>query len=163
MTNSTGVSLFIDVYYAPLRLGFECEGFSAHAETITRERFSLEKSKVRSMLRFGISYVPFSKDELDKRPEACRNSLLEILDFCGHKPLLHHLTIYERETLRYLYTLFRPFNLADVRTHLGVSRNLSIKVLKGLLTKQLIRPLNPEAQRYYHYTVVVEEAIHYIR
>ncbi|MEK3781067.1 hypothetical protein [Paenibacillus sp. FSL R5-0810] len=47
--NSAGVSLFIDVFYTPLRLGLECEGFAAHAETITRERFSFERSKIRTM------------------------------------------------------------------------------------------------------------------
>ncbi len=56
ITNSSGVSLFIDVYHERLRLGFECEGFSAHAETITRERFTFEKSKVRTMLEARVSF-----------------------------------------------------------------------------------------------------------
>ncbi|WP_156926720.1 hypothetical protein [Cohnella panacarvi] len=37
---ANGERNYIDVYYEPLAIGFECEGFVPHAETITRRRFS---------------------------------------------------------------------------------------------------------------------------
>lgn len=137
--NSAGVSLFIDVFYAPLRLGLECEGFAAHAETITRERFSFERSKVRTMASLGISYLPFSMDEIEKRPETCRNSLAAILDYYSHTmPKVAELSLYEREAMRYFSTLHTPFALADIQRHFKISRNKSIKIMHNLLAKQLI-------------------------
>ncbi|MFF2888826.1 hypothetical protein [Paenibacillus sp. NPDC057967] len=67
MRSPNGVTMFIDVFYQPYCIAFECDGYSAHVEMITRERFNFEKSRVRSMLLKGYAYVPFSWDELDKK------------------------------------------------------------------------------------------------
>ncbi|EHB64126.1 MULTISPECIES: hypothetical protein [Paenibacillus] len=161
--NSAGVSLFIDVFYTPLRLGLECEGFAAHAETITRERFSFERSKIRTMAALGISYLPFSMDDIEKRPETCRNSLADILDYYSHTmPKIAELSLYEREAMRYFSTLHTPFALADVRRHFKISRNKSIKIMHSLLAKGLIKPLNPNAKRYHRYTLA-DDATHYMK
>jgi hypothetical protein len=39
--SQTGVKIYIDVFYEPLGLAFESEGYVVHAENITRERFFL--------------------------------------------------------------------------------------------------------------------------
>ncbi|RJX38205.1 hypothetical protein D3P09_19255 [Paenibacillus pinisoli] len=60
MKSSSGVSMFIDVFYKPYRIAFECDGFVPHAETITRKRFNFEKYRVRTMNLYGYVYIPFT-------------------------------------------------------------------------------------------------------
>ena len=78
-TGANGERNYIDVYYEPLGIGFECEGFVPHAETITRRRFSFEKRRIRRKARLRIVYYPFSKDELEYEPEMCCQDLREII------------------------------------------------------------------------------------
>ena len=43
-----GMRMFIDVFYEPLKLAFECEGYVVHAELITRDRFNFERMRIRT-------------------------------------------------------------------------------------------------------------------
>ncbi len=55
-------------------------------------------------------------DEVEKRPEGCRNSLLEMLDHYGCQTArTQDLNLYEKEALRYLNMLHRPFSLRDIQ------------------------------------------------
>jgi hypothetical protein len=36
IVSMSGVRMYIDMFYEPLKLSFECEGFVVHAENITR-------------------------------------------------------------------------------------------------------------------------------
>lgn len=77
LVSISGMRIFIDVFYEPLWLAFESEGFVAHAENITRDRFAFERMRIRTIASYGYKYVPFAWDEMDKRPEACRRSVYE--------------------------------------------------------------------------------------
>ena len=108
----------IDVYYEPLAIGFECEGFVPHAETITRRRFSYERRRVRRQAKLRIVYYPFSKDELDNEAETCRQDLREIIGIhtsVAGSRAMEELSVYEREVLRYSLRLTRPLKLEDVK------------------------------------------------
>lgn len=74
-----GVKIYIDTFFDPLGFGLESEGYVVHAESITRDRFSFEKMRVRTLALHGCRYIPFSRDELDKQPDACRRSFYELL------------------------------------------------------------------------------------
>lgn len=72
LVSASGVKIYIDIFYEPLGLAFESEGYVAHAENITRDRFSFERARVRTIAMYGYKYIPFSWDELNKKPDACQ-------------------------------------------------------------------------------------------
>jgi hypothetical protein len=69
MLTSTGVKMYVDAFYEPLMIAFECEGYVSHAEKITRDRFDFEKTRIRSVGKSRKMFMPYSKDQLDKQPE----------------------------------------------------------------------------------------------
>jgi hypothetical protein len=157
-----GVHFFIDVFYAPFRFGFECEGFSAHAETISRDRFSFEKARIRHMLLSGCVYIPFSWDVLDKKGLQCRSFVQELLLRNRNSlAMKEQLSIYEREVLRNAIWFQRPIRLVDVCNCLGKRRDFACKVIKSLVAKGLLQATVPTSIRHHAY-VVQPNAIEYL-
>ncbi|XEC96099.1 hypothetical protein AB6A23_05940 [Paenibacillus tarimensis] len=152
LISTSGVRIYIDAFYEPLGLAFESEGYIAHAEKISRDRFSFEKVRVRTLAAYGYFYVPFSWDELDKKPEACRRSVYELLGRFSSSANVE-ITIYEREVIRYALYLNRPLRLGDVCNCLQLSPPASRRVLRKLMEKKLVRPVNQEKERYHTYIV----------
>ncbi len=156
----TGAKAYIDAFDENFRLGLESEGFVAHAERVTRARFEFERNKIRSMMAQGIHYTPFTYDEMDKRPEACRRALYEIYGRLS-SPTSHftedQLTLYEREVIRYALWLGRSFSIQDVQTCTNKGEYICRKVIRSLLKKRLIRPLYLNRTRN-HYYVLEEKA-----
>lgn len=163
MKSTSGVSIFVDALYHPLRLAFESEGFVPHAETITRDRFAFERMRIRTLALYGYKYVPFSWDELDRQAESCRRYLYEYLGrYTGSDdPSLQELTVYEREVLRYALRVNRPIQLRDVLSCLGVKKDTGRHVLKRLMTKQIIRPSGHGRQKIRAY-VLDDRAYNYV-
>jgi hypothetical protein len=163
MVSTTGVKIYIDVLYQPLGLAFESEGFVVHAENITRDRFTFERMRVRTMAMYGYKYVPFSWDEMDKRPDACRRSVYELLGrFSSTAGIaLKELTVSEREVLRYALRLNRPLRLQDACFCLQMQSEAAIYVLRKLIEKKLLKPLNKGTQRYHEYGLE-EKAMQYM-
>lgn len=154
---ANGERNYIDVYYEPLGIGFECEGFVPHAETITRRRFSYERRRVRRKARLRIVYYPFSKDELDLEPEMCRQDLREIIGIhtsVAGSRAMEQLTVYEREVLRYGLRLMRPLKLEDVKYGLGCTHEFARKIVRGLVDKKLLSPIRAGKQRNHAYQVL---------
>lgn len=160
MESATGIAMFIDAFYEPLQLAFECEGFAVHAETITRDRFSFEKSRVRTMVKYDYTYIPFSWDELDKRAESCRSFIYELLGRYRGR-VEYELTIYEQEVLRRAALLGRPFRIQDVSHWLQKQKDFSLAVIRQLTSKKLIRPYRNTTQHHHEY-IVEKAALQYI-
>ena len=163
IVSTTGVKIFIDAFYEPLSCAFEGEGFVVHAENITRDRFTFERMRIRTMAMYGYKYVPFSWDEMDKRPEACRRAVYELLGrFSSTAGIAHkELTVYEREVLRYALRLSRPLLLGDACYCLQWGPEAARKVLRKLLEKKLIKSLGNSTQRHHKYELE-EKAMHYL-
>jgi hypothetical protein len=157
LVSLSGVKIFIDVLYKPLGFAFESEGFGAHAENITRDRFDFERMRVRTMVAHSYKYIPFSWDELDIKPDACRRSVFELLGrFSSTAGIVHEeLTIFEREILRYAFRLNRPLRLDDACYCLQMRPQATRQVLLKLIEKKLISPLNKGTLRFHEY--VIEE------
>ncbi|CAM3641010.1 hypothetical protein COLU111180_00780 [Cohnella lubricantis] len=150
--SSSGVRIYIDAYYEPLRLALECDGYAAHGENLTRDRFSFERMRIRSAALQGYRYFPFSYDELDKKPEMCQRALFELLGRY-ESPLdsaLRTLPVYEREVLRLGWSRNgRPF--AEVRECLLIGDDGARSLLRKLVQKELIQPIGSGVQRYHSY------------
>ena len=161
--STTSVKIYIDVFYEPLELGFESEGFVVHAEGITRERFSFERMRIRTMLLYGYKYVPFTWDELDKRPEACRRFMYELLGRFSSSSgkAFEELTVPEREFLRYALRLNRPIHLKDACYCLQWGPEASRRLLRSLIAKQLVKPIDSSKQRCHKY-VIAEKYSYYL-
>ncbi|MFS0726229.1 hypothetical protein [Paenibacillus sp. 1P07SE] len=149
----TGAKLYIDVYYEPLGIAFECDGFVVHAELITRDRFMFERMRIRSMAMKGIVYVPFGYDELEKKPDACRRCVYQIAGSLNSSTDYMALRVQEREMLRYALKLTRKFNARDVAQCLRYGERASREMLHSLVKKQLIRPYRAGNQRHHYYVL----------
>jgi hypothetical protein len=159
LTSTSGVKIYLDVFFEPLNIAFESEGFVAHAENITRERFNFERMRIRTIAMYGYKYIPFSWDELDKRAEACRRSVYELLGrFSSTAGIaLNELTVSEREVLRYALRLNRPLRLEDASYCLQVGTKPTRNVLIRLMEKNLIKPIGNGTQRHHMY--IIEEKV----
>lgn len=155
IVTSTGVRNYIDVFYKPLRIAFEAEGFVVHAEKITRDRFDGERNKARSLAIAGITYFPFTWDDMDKRPDTCRRALFELLGqrTVGTDFEYTKLSPSEREIVRMGMRHPLGINIANVRDCLGCSIGHARKVFKSLTAKRLLRPENPDAKRRHRYVL----------
>lgn len=148
----SGVKIFIDVYEHPHSIGFESEGFVVHAENITRDRFMFERMRMRSMAMYGIKYVPFTWDELDKRAEVCRRTVFELLGrFNTTSTAYTKLSVFEREILRYALKLNRPMRMSDACYCLQLGKDSARSVLRKLLDKKLIKPVGKGNKRFHEY------------
>ncbi|MEX2460694.1 MAG: hypothetical protein WD469_05250 [Paenibacillaceae bacterium] len=162
LISSTGVKIFIDVLYEPLGFAFESEGFGVHAENITRDRFTFERMRIRTMVMHGYKYLPFTWDELDKKSDACRRSVFELLGrFSSTAGIAHkELTVSEREVLRYIFRLNRPLRLEDACYCLQMRPQATHQVLRKLIEKKLIKPLNKGAIRFHEYALEEKATIY---
>lgn len=163
MKSTSGISIFVDAFYQPLKFAFESEGFVPHAEKITRDRYSFERKRIRSMVLYGYKYIPFSWDEIEKDPEGCRRSVYELIGrFSGSDEAAYRdLSVYEREVIRYVLYLNRQFRVEDVSYCLQLEQSASRRVLRKLLEKQLIRPAGKGRQKIRIYELT-EQASKYM-
>lgn len=157
LMSSSGVKIYIDLFYDPLSFALESEGFVVHAESITRDRFSFEKMRVRTMGIYGYRYIPFSRDELDKQPDACRRSFYELLgrysSSAGSKAI-EELSVLEREVLRYSLRLNRSLRLEDVKYILQSGYRCSSNTIEKLLDKKFIKPIGSGTKRFHEYELM---------
>lgn len=155
MISLTGIRIYGDFFYKVFRIIFECEGFVSHAEMITRDRFDFEKMRIRTFADNSYIFYPFSWDDLDKRPEVCRRALYALLGKLGSSGGMTQfdLTVYEREVLRYALRLNRPIEWKDAAYFLQAGRSTSIRLLRILWDKGLIRPEGESVHRIHSFVL----------
>ncbi|MDR6551161.1 hypothetical protein [Paenibacillus qinlingensis] len=160
MLSLSGVKIYGDACHPKLRIVFEEENFITHAEKITRERFSFERARARSVAMLGYTYFPYSRDELEKRPEFCQRNLFEWIGRFGSMEGggLHQLPVYEREVLRLSLFSNKPFGLAEVCGWLQLTKESCRKVLRDLESKQFIYSVGGSASRC-HKFMITEKAV----
>ncbi|CAI6080497.1 hypothetical protein [Cohnella sp. JJ-181] len=159
ITSQTGVKLYADAFHKPMRHVYECEGYVPHVELITRERHDFEQSRIRTFASKKLIYIPFSRDELEKKPEACRRSLYEIIGDQA-TPLgrsqFQSLHVVERELLRFALRLAKAFTISDACDYLNLGQTSVRKHLRGLMAKRLIESVGKGTERYHYYQITKE-------
>lgn len=153
IVGTNGVKLYADVFYEPLGLVFECDGYVPHVELMTRDRFSFERMRMRTFALGGYMYLPFSRDELDKKPETCRRAVYEVLGKRGRGGAgLRDLPVHERELLRIAVdvSIFAP---ADVREWLGIREEKARLLLRSMTQSQLLVRVGGGEQRCHRYAI----------
>ncbi|MFC5531987.1 hypothetical protein [Cohnella yongneupensis] len=159
ITSLSGVKIYADAYHRAWRAVFEAEGYASHAETITRDRFSFERMRIRTFTNLGYRFMPFSWDELDKRPEACRRSVYEMLGRFGSGGLgvmgarvrWTELSVYERELIRCAWLHNGSFGLPDVCMWLGLKEDATRLVVRKLEPKGLLLRVGGSARHAHRY------------
>ncbi|CAH1199506.1 hypothetical protein PAECIP111891_01286 [Paenibacillus allorhizoplanae] len=84
MLSLSGAKIYGDMCHPLLRIVFEEDSFVTHAEKITRDRFSFERARARSVAILGYTYFPYSRDELEKKPSFCQRNLYELIGRIGN-------------------------------------------------------------------------------
>ncbi|QJD84400.1 hypothetical protein [Cohnella herbarum] len=143
MVSVSGVKIFGDTLLPQLRIIFEEEHYVTHAERITRDRFSFERARARSVAMLGFTYFPYSRDELEKKPEFCQRNLFEFIGRIGNAEGvgLLQLPVYEREVMRFAIMRSKPFELSDVSLWLQLKHETCRKVMRELELKGLVRSI----------------------
>jgi hypothetical protein len=102
----------------------------------------------------GLIYMPYSKDQLDKQPDFCRQSMYELLgkqtSIAGRK-VMEELSVSEREVIRYGLHLNRALKLEDVRYCLGCGYIKARKVINDLVEKNFVKAAGNTTQRIHKY------------
>ncbi len=155
IVTTSGIKAYVDVFYEILWFAMEANGYVSHVETITRERYSFEQMKIRSVGGYRFTYLPYSWDELDKKPDLCLRSFYEQLGnyrTTDNRDFLE-LSVYQREVLRLLLTNPGPIHVADIRRYLHLSKTLCRKLLIGMAENILIKPIGGGANRYHQFDI----------
>lgn len=165
LVSNTGVRIYIDFFNPPLRWGVESLGYVPHAEKITRDRFDFEQVRICTMAARKITYIPFTWDQLDKRPDYCRRTLYELIGVHSALPgdAYRDLTLYEREIIRFAHYFNRFFGLEDLQTCLGVGYSTCRKVIRGMLDKGLVLPMGKGTQRIHDYKLTDKALLYLFR
>ena len=105
---------------------------------------------------YGYKYTPFSRDQLDKQPDACRRSFYELLgrytSIAGSRAM-DELTVYEREVIRYSFSLHRHIRLEDVCYCFQLKHEAARTVIKNMVLKRLLIPIGTGTMRFHEYQV----------
>ncbi|WP_123040859.1 hypothetical protein [Cohnella candidum] len=153
LISNTGVRIYIDFFNPPLRWGVESLGYVPHAEKITRDRFDFEQVRICTMAARKITYIPFTWDQLDKRPDYCRRTLYELIGIHSALPgeAYRDLSIYEREIIRFALYLNRPINMDDVTLCTNFQKDAGRKIIRMMVGKGLLQPLGRGTERFHFY------------
>ncbi|MBO9597499.1 MAG: hypothetical protein J7559_06730 [Cohnella sp.] len=155
MVSLSGVRIFGDAFIPGIATVLEEENFITRAENITRKRFSFERARIRSVTALGYAFFPYSKDELDQQPEACRRDLRELIfsrtSGTGEEYLA--LCANEREALRFAALSPKPFNLSALSAWLRLHREASGKVAKMLAAKGYLRKIGGGRRRSHEFAI----------
>ena len=129
MMSLSGVKMYSDVVHTVLRIAFEEEHFVTHAEKVTRDRFSFERARARSVATLGYTYFPYSRDELEKKPDFCQRNLYELIGRIGNVDGtgMYDLPVYEREVIRCAMFRSQSFRLDHVSEWLLLKKRLAEK------------------------------------
>ncbi|MBB6732174.1 helix-turn-helix domain-containing protein [Cohnella zeiphila] len=151
----SGVKIYVDAFYPPLLAAFESDGFVSHAERLTRDRFSFERMRMRTVSMHGLRFVPFSYDELDKKPETCIRTVYELLGRYGSSPVsrLYELPVYEREVLRFALSRNGVFTLNEAGECLRLKRVATSRLLHRMVNQKLLLPLGKGSIRYSSFVI----------
>jgi hypothetical protein len=109
--------------------------------------------RIQTMAMYGYRYIPFTKDDLDKKPEVCRRVVFGLLGRYATNidEAFMELSVYERELLRYALRLQGRIKLSEACFCLQLGAQPTRKVLKTLVEKQLITPVGAGQRRYHEY------------
>lgn len=160
MTSLSGIKIYGDVFHDKLRTVFEDDSFVTHAEKITRDRFSFERARARSVAILGYTYFLYSRDEITKKPSFCRRNLYELIGRIGNLEGvgLLQLPVYEREILRYSLLGNKPFRVTEVCMWLQLKSETCRKILRDMEAKGLVYPIGRGTMRS-HKFMITEKAM----
>lgn len=154
LVGESGTRIYCDVYHRGMHAVFEALGYVVHAERITRDRHSFEQMRIRSFMKAGMKFVPFSWDELDKKPEMCLRSVYELMGRFGDAGSNRwmQLSVYERELIRCATVHHeRSFGMREIKAWLGLGKEAARKQIYSLLERGFIAREGGSERRGFKY------------
>lgn len=158
ITSLNGPKIYADSFHRGWDAVLEADGYVVHGELITLDRFSFERMRVRTFTNLGYRYMPFSWDELDKKPEACRRSVYEMLGrFGGSKATgsggvsWMELSVYERELVRCAWLHGLPFGMKEACAWLLCKEDAARTVLRTLESRGFLQRVGGSVKHAHQY------------
>jgi hypothetical protein len=163
MTSVGGAKIYADVCHTRLKIVFEEDYFVTHAEKVTRDRFSFERARARSVAILGYTYFPYSRDELERKPDFCQRNLYELIGRIGNVEgsTIVQLPVYEREVIRCAMLHYQAFRLNEVSDWLQLKNETCRKVMRELQDKGFIHSIGGGVSRC-HAFMLTDKAINLI-
>ena len=151
LVSLAGVKIYSDVFHPVLGIAFEEEHYITHAEKISRERFTFERIRARTAANRGYIYYPYSRDEIEKKPDLCQKDLYELIGRFGQAAGsgLMDLPVYEREVVRCALLRMTPFKMEDIRRWLQLGRDACRAIIRQMVSKGLVEQVGGGAERFH--------------
>lgn len=142
-----GISRFIDFAYlrADVRLAIEIDGFTTHAQNISRDQFStrLRRQNMLTLERWDV--LRFAYHDVETNPRQCQTTIQQYMGSRFASGLRQDewpplIVAVDREIIRLARSLPRPVTPQDVMLHLDVSRNTAYRYLRRLVRRRWLLP-----------------------
>ncbi|MDG0794649.1 hypothetical protein OMP38_30265 [Cohnella ginsengisoli] len=102
-------------------------------------------------MMMGYKHIPFSRDEMDKKPEMCRRMLYELLGkYGGAGDMMMQASIYAREIVKNASN-GKAFKPQDAQSWLQLKRDKTRKVLRAMLAESWVDLAGGSERRNHQY------------
>lgn len=153
-----GRPYFGDFAYLPgyLKLIIEIKGFAAHVQEMDRKKYSNELNRELFLQTLGYRVASFSYDDVERRPELCRNLLQTLINRyrAGDQPA-ERPKFAEMEVIRYAMGSVQPITTTEIARHFCIDNRTAIKILRSLCSKSWLKPIpSGLGQRIHYYELI---------
>ncbi|WP_199615433.1 helix-turn-helix domain-containing protein [Paenibacillus alkalitolerans] len=154
---------YLDHAYKPLstKLVLEADGFNPHIRDVDRWVHADNLLRDSHLIADGWTVVHYSSDVIKYRPRQAQQLLRQIVWGREGKHEGAKLSLKEKELLRFARMKGAPIAPVEISAYLDVSKNTTVRILKELLDKQLVKPVDAGKLRirYYELTRMGREII----
>lgn len=141
-----------------IKLIIEIKGYNSHIRNMDRTKFCNELNRETFLFAMGFHIISFAYDDVERRPELCRNLLRMVLSKYLHAPDSISVPILaEKEVIRLAIQSARPLRPIEIRQHLSMDYRTTNRILSNLCAKGWLRRIyGPHGQRVMKYELVKE-------
>lgn len=138
-----------------IKICIEIDGFGPHWQNMSNEKFSDDRMRQNYLSLDRWIILRFSYDDLVYHPRQCQQILQQQLGLLLGNRSNMNLNHFEHEIIRYGLKTTGIMNVHEIHEHLMISEKAARKILKGMVEKQLIRPIGGPT-RIHSYQLVYE-------
>lgn len=139
-----------------LRLLIEIKGFGTHVHEMDRQGYSKELNRELYLQTLGYRVASFAYDDVERRPELCRNLLDSLLQrYRASEQPVSWDQLAENEIIRLAMKTSRPFSPKQAAIHMQMNYRTVLRIVRSLCGKGWLRPvITGEGKRIRYYELI---------